>query len=562
MATTTQQAPAPADREARVTRDPRLSALYEISKILSDTQDLSANFREALTVLGAYVGFSRCSVVLVDRNATPYVVASTDRSLEAGRNGADDYPNAVAADVQRSNMPVLLTGITEDPRLAGYCAHLGQQAADKRAFLAVPLRLGAHAVGALSVDRPVNAPATYDADLRFMRLVANLIAQCLRVHGLPLPDGHAPAASTRHDAGPAAAPARPAGGRAETGRAGLRHPGVPDMVCESPAIRAVMDQVRHVSRTRAPVMLRGESGTGKELVAQWIHRFSPRRQKAFVSVNCATLPENLLESELFGHEKGAFTGANAERKGRFEAAHGGTLFLDEIGDISAAFQAKLLRVLQEGEFERLGSSRTRKVDVRVIAATNRNLEQAVVDGDFRADLYYRINVITILVPPLRERPDDVGPLAHHFVERFNHENGDDVGLSAEAVANLQRCPFPGNVRELENCITRVAALAQGPTITSDDFPCGTAGCLASALWSSGSTSEAAPTEGHTAPAGADERSLAPVAAKQTGLIPREQLIEAMEKAGWVQAKAARLLGVTPRQVRYALYKHGIEVKRI
>ena len=209
---------------------------------------------------------------------------------------------------------------------------------------------------------------------------------------------------------------------------------------------------------------------------------SPRKKGPFVKLNCAALPESVLESELFGHEKGAFTGAIGQRKGRFELADRGTLFLDEIGEISPAFQAKLLRVLQEGEFERVGGMRTLKVDVRLVAATNKNLEDAVARGEFRADLYYRINVVTISVPALRARPEDIFLLAREFLRRFNEEHATQLAWTTSAKNVLEGCYFPGNVRELENCVRRTATLAKGLKIVADDFACRHDECLSSTLW--------------------------------------------------------------------------------
>ncbi len=230
------------------------------------------------------------------------------------------------------------------------------------------------------------------------------------------------------------------------------------------------------------MLLRGESGTGKELFARAVHDLSARKAKPFIKLNCAALPESVLESELFGHEKGAFTGAVGQRAGRFELAHGGTLLLDEIGEISPSFQAKLLRVLQEGEFERVGGTRTLKVDFRLICATNKNLEEAVAKGEFRADLYYRINVIPVFLPALRERPGDIALLARAFLDRFNAENGRRLKLSAGAMAMLERCYFPGNVRELENCVRRTATLAHGEVIVREDLSCAAGDCLSALLW--------------------------------------------------------------------------------
>jgi Nif-specific regulatory protein len=341
------------------------------------------------------------------------------------------------------------------------------------------------------------------------------------------------------------------------------------------------------------VLLRGESGTGKELFARAVHDLSLRRAKPFVKLNCAALPESVLESELFGHERGAFTGAVAQRAGRFELANGGTLLLDEIGEISTAFQAKLLRVLQEGEFERVGGTRTLKVDVRLIFATNKNLEEAVARGEFRADLYYRISVVPVFLPPLRERPGDVALLAQNFLEQFNSENKRSQIFSMSAIETLQRCYFPGNVRELENCVRRTATLAHEEMIIDKDFACASGKCLSALLWTgSGSGAYFGPAgpegqrqsaAGHSAETAASEsvysspfgsspesqRELKDGEDLKDGvgyppvrrMIEKEKLIEGMEKAGWVQAKAARLLGLSLRQVNYALKKYNIEVKR-
>jgi Nif-specific regulatory protein len=287
-----------------------------------------------------------------------------------------------------------------------------------------------------------------------------------------------------------------------------------------------------------------------------------------VKVNCAALSESLLESELFGHEKGAFTGAISDRKGRFEQAHGGTLFLDEIGDISPTFQAKLLRVLQEREFERVGGNRTLRVDVRLITATNRNLEEMVGKGEFRADLYFRINVVSIVLPPLRERRDDIPLLAEHFLAQFNRETGRKVSITPEAMRILASCYWPGNVRELENCVERMATMVRGSVVSEQDIPCQRDQCLSSTLWKyqaarlvvpivSAPVKEAALAAPNPQPA----EDLLPDAAIG-GSNPRERLIQAMERCGWVQAKAARLLNLTPRQLGYALKKYNIEVKRL
>lgn len=244
-----------------------------------------------------------------------------------------------------------------------------------------------------------------------------------------------------------------------------------DVVGRSAALRAVLDEARQVADSLASVLVTGESGTGKGLLARWIHRASPRRDKRLVTVNCGALPDGLLESELFGHEAGAFTGAAGKREGRFELARGGTLFLDEVTEMPLQVQVKLLRVLQEGEFERVGGTRTLHTDVRVIAATNRDPKQAIADGYLREDLYYRLNVIALHMPALRERPDDVPLLARHFANQHARRNRREIrGLTPDAVDALSQWPWPGNVRELENAIERAVVLSRDDVIGLDDLP--------------------------------------------------------------------------------------------
>lgn len=307
------------------------------------------------------------------------------------------------------------------------------------------------------------------------------------------------------------------------------------------------------------ILLRGESGTGKEVIARAIHYLSARKNAPFIKVNCAALTENLLESELFGHEKGAFTGALQQRKGRFEQAHGGTLFLDEIGEISPAFQVKLLRVLQEREFERVGGNTTIKVDVRLICATNRNLEVAVSQGEFRSDLYFRINVISIFLPPLRERREDIPLLIENILSRFNHENNTKIKMTPDALHVLTNCQWPGNVRELENCVARFSTLSHSDVIQRSDIPCQMNNCLSSSLSKYQHQHIIIPINS-TVDLQKQASAIDDNAYNQPAT-ERERLMNAMEKSGWVQAKAARLLNLTPRQIGYALKKHHLEIKK-
>jgi transcriptional regulator with GAF, ATPase, and Fis domain len=285
--------------------------------------------------------------------------------------------------------------------------------------------------------------------------------------------------------------------------------------------------------------LRGESGTGKELIARAIHYNSPRAGYPLIKVNCSALPETLLESELFGHERGAFTGATSRRIGRFEAADKGTLFLDEIGDISPAVQVKLLRVLQEKEFERVGGNETIRIDVRLIAATNRDLEKAMKDGSFREDLYYRLNVVAVTIPPLRERKEDIPALMEHFLRKYSKENSKNfAGVTAEARDLLMRYHYPGNVRELENIIERAVVLAKGETITTADIPL------------------------HLQSVESEEKICV---AKRDGsltdtldTLERGIIMDALKSAGGVQTRAAEKLGISERVLRYKLKKFKIK----
>ena len=289
-----------------------------------------------------------------------------------------------------------------------------------------------------------------------------------------------------------------------------------------------------VANSRANVLLRGESGTGKELIAKALHYESDRSNMPFVALNCAALPETLLEAELFGYEKGAFTGAIGAKPGRFELANKGTIFLDEIGDINLSIQAKLLRVLQEHTFERLGGTKTIHVDVRVVAATNRNLEEMVKAGKFREDLYWRLNVVPIFIPALRDRREDIPPLIEHFLKRFNKEYEKNITINPDALRYLIEYAWPGNVRELENTIERLVVLNESGIIKADELPAYIKDKISIKNYTS-------------------EGSL--IVEKER--LEKERIIEALKKCNFNQSKAARLLGITQRQIGYKIQKYGI-----
>ncbi len=308
-----------------------------------------------------------------------------------------------------------------------------------------------------------------------------------------------------------------------------------NIIGSSPAMQEVFDVIEQVARTKASVLITGESGTGKELVAQAIHQNSPRAKAPFVKLHCAALAETLLESELFGHEKGAFTGAVGRREGRFKQADGGTLFLDEIGEISPAIQVKLLRFLQERTFERVGGNETVKVDVRIIAATNRDLNAEVAAGKFREDLFYRLNVVNIEMPPLRARPSDLLPLATYFLHRFAKENGKRIdGFADDAVERIGAYRWPGNVRELENIIERAVVLCDGSKLTSKHLPAGVGASSRSSVRIPGSTMEE---------------------------IERHAILATLEACGGRTTQAAQMLDISVRKIQYKLHEYGVILQR-
>jgi Response regulator containing CheY-like receiver, AAA-type ATPase, and DNA-binding domains len=308
------------------------------------------------------------------------------------------------------------------------------------------------------------------------------------------------------------------------------------IIYKSQRMAELINLAGRVAASKASVLIQGESGTGKELLARLIHQLSPRAHKSIVVVNCGTLHENLLESELFGHEKGSFTGASSRRIGRFEEADGGTLFLDEIGELTPAIQVKLLRFLQEREFQRLGSNVNLQVDVRIISATNRDLEEQVKEGTFREDLFYRLKVVTMSLPPLRERKEDLSLLINHFIDKFASENGKNIqGLTAQARDVLLKYDYPGNVRELVNIIERAVVIARNQYITTEDLP------FKSIL-----------------PVDDSEKKASGALRDSVDDLEKKLIIEAMEKTQDNQTKAAEILGISERMLRYKIKKYGLK----
>jgi len=528
-----------------------LTAIYEISKILSSSLDLNKTARGVLGVLSAHLKMKRGMVSLVQKSGELHVVEATGMSAEAAQRGRFRKGEGITGKVLETGVPIVVPDVSSEPLFLNRTRARSMAEGRGVAFIAVPIKVGRDTVGVLSIDRELDGePASFETDVRFLAMVANLIGQTTRLH--------------EHVAAE----------REELMRYQHRLQkelhgkySLDNVIGCSKRMQEVFAEVHQAAPGRATVLLRGESGTGKEVIARSIHYLSPRKAAPFIKVNCAALSETLLESELFGHEKGSFTGATQERKGRFEMAQGGTLFLDELGEISPAFQTKLLRVLQEREFERVGGNKSIKVDVRLIAATNRNMEEDVAKGTFRADLYYRVNVVSIFLPPLRERREDIPLLVDYFLDKFSQENERKLSISPEAMEVMLKCNWPGNVRELENCVERTATMARSNVIQDVDLPCQKNKCFSQVLQHYGqvqlgmpvmpSTPVASPVEAYASEGGDAETGTDPALMSE-----RERLVWAMEQCGWVQAKAARLLNMTPRQIGYALQKYNIEVKRL
>jgi Nif-specific regulatory protein len=588
-----------------------LITVYEICRILGSSLDLQRSFRAALNVLTAHVGLERAMIVLADKEEEQLRVhTAVGMDREQFERGSWDNGEGVIGRVYQSGMPVTVPDVSQSAEFIDRTGAFSAQDGLMMSFIVVPIKTEHAVLGVLAAQRSVEGNARLSDDQRVLTMVAALMAQSLVLsRAVSAEHQRMLLESTRLQK---ALKPEPTGA-----------PTLDNVVGVSRAMQQVFAEVHQAAPSRATVLLRGESGTGKEAIARAIHFLSPRKDQPFIKVNCAALTESLLESELFGHERGAFTGAVGDRKGRFEQAHGGSLFLDEVGDISPSFQAKLLRVLQEREFERVGGNRSIKVDVRLIFATNRDLEKMVARGEYRADLYYRINVVSIFLPPLRERRDDIPPLVNHFIARFNKDNRRKLRVAPDAMEVLTHCYWPGNVREIENCIERTATMVQGDVIRGVAFPCRQNRCLTQTLHHADKADAVSPISMPTPlhlplraparepgrevarePATAAARSScsdcasAPASGPPSGFVPdtgwggvdspdevvrigptehiastprqfgneppegeRERLIWAMEQCAWVQAKAARLLRVTPRQLGYALQKHNIEVHK-
>jgi Nif-specific regulatory protein len=493
-----------------------LTALYEVARLVASSLDLEATITAILGALAEHLDMERGTLTLLDpANGQLAVRASHGLTRGEMKRGLYKVGEGITGRVYASGAPFVVPDITKEPLFLDRTGARRDVAKENVSFIGVPVEVHGKTIGVLTVDKLFAREVDFEEDIRLLKTVASIVGQAVKLHEMI-------------EAGKAALVQENRLLREEVGK----RVSLPSIVGGTKRMQEVFRAAELVANSRSTVLLRGESGTGKELVAKAVHHLSPRSAGPYVRFNCAAVPEGLLESELFGHEKGAFTGASGAKKGRFELADGGTIFLDEIGDLPLALQPKILRVLQEQEFERLGSERSVKVDVRVVAATSRDLERLLAQELFREDLYYRLNVVPIFIPPLRERREDIPALVDHFARRAGEERGRAVCFTPAAVAALAAHAWPGNVRELENTVERTVVLCDKQIIDAADLMLLTAG-----VPSAGTGGDGLPRTVHD--------------------VELRMLREALEATGWRQAAAARRLGITPRQIGYRIRRHGL-----
>ena len=509
--------PGPDSTAARDAR--RLSTLLEVSQALSGTLNLKAAMQRVLQTLIRHHSVVRGMVTLLREGELQ--VEAVEGFEDRARSIRIKVGEGITGKVVESGKPIVVPRVSKEPTFLNLAPRRLDHQKQELTFICVPIMLNRQAVGALAVDLKFKAERDYDSSVKFFGIASSMIGQALNVQRMVEEERRRLTDENTHL------------------RQELRERyDFSNIIGTSGPTRQMYEQVAQVAQTNTTVLIRGESGTGKELIAHAIHYNSLRAKKPFVKVSCAALPDTLIESELFGYEKGAFTGANTRKKGRFEMAEGGTLFLDEIGDINLSTQVKLLRVLQEREFERLGGTETVKVNVRMIAATNKDMEKAILEGTFREDLYYRLNVFTIFVPPLRERKADLLLLADHFLEKFSREHGKVIKrISTPAIDMLTAYHWPGNVRELENALERAVLVCDSAVIHGHHLP---------------PTLQTADSSG----------TITRVSLKDAvAAYERDLILDALKTTRGNRAKAARLLDTTERILNYKVRGYGIDVRR-
>jgi Nif-specific regulatory protein len=499
-----------------------VTLLYEISKALNEGISLKNSLYKVLDILSSSMDMARGTVTILNplRDEISIEVAHGMSKVAMDR-GTYQLGEGITGRVIKTGETFLVSKISQEPMFLDRTATRKEVKGQEISFICVPIKKGSQVIGSLSVDRPYDESYSMKEGEKFLSIIATMIAQ----HVINLERTQLEKEKLREEN--------------QRLRKELSDKySVSNIIGNSNKMREVFQMISQVCKSNATVLIRGESGTGKELVANAIHYNSLRVKQPFVKVNCSAIPSNLVESELFGHEKGSFTGAIRQKPGKFEIANKGTIFLDEVGSVDMDVQAKLLRVLQEKEFERVGGYHTIKVNIRVIAATNKNLEEAVEEETFRSDLYYRLNVFPIYMPPLKERKTDILLLSDHFLEKYVNENKKDIRrLSTPAIDMLMQYHWPGNVRELENCIERAVLLCEEHVVHSYHLP----------------PSLQTGRESNTVPTQSLEES--------TANLEREMIIDALKNTHGNMSRAAQMLHITERKFAYKAKKYAVGYRR-
>lgn len=504
----------------KIAPNKHLSTLLEVGAALSTALSARVAFQRVLETLESHHDVMRGTVTVLDRTTGEIRVEAAIGLNDAGRSARYRLGEGITGRVVETGKPIVVPQVSREPM---FLNRAGRRDLHKNevTFVCVPFLVSNRPVGALGVDLRFEPERDYDSDLKCLCVVAAMMGQAVKADHLVDDERRRLMDENTH----------------LLGELKERYD-FSNIIGKTGPMRQVYEQIVQVAHTNTTVLIRGESGTGKELIAHALHYNSPRAKKPFIKVSCAALPDSLIESELFGFEKGAFTGAYSRKKGRFELAEGGTLFLDEIGDVNPTTQVKLLRVLQEKEFERVGGTETLRANVRLITATNKDLERAIAAGQFREDLYYRLNVFTIFVPPLRERKADLLLLSDHFLQKYAKEHQKDIRrISTPAIDMLTSYHWPGNVRELENVIERAVLVCDGGVVHGHHLP---------------PTLQTAQASGTVTRLSLDDAVAA---------FEKDLMLDALKTSRGNRAKAARLLNTTERIFNYKVRKYGIDPTR-
>ena len=490
-----------------------VTLINEIGKLFSKGLSFNESILELLKILYSFWDVRHSFVALLDKEKKLLSISqSFGLTPEEIKKGIFKVGEGIIGRVYKYGIPVVLSDLKEKTYLNR--TGLRDRLEEKETFVAVPIRIGGEIIGVLAIFKKFLDRDSVEKGVDLLQILATMIGMFYKLHeriDLERRDWEEEK-------------------RALTQVLEEKY-SIEGIVGCSDAIKKLVALIKKVAPTDITVLITGESGTGKSLIAKAIHFLSPRKEKAFITINCSAIPETLLEAELFGYEKGAFSGAYTSKKGKFELSNGGTLFLDEIGDMPLSLQAKLLRVIQEQSFERLGGTETVKVDVRIIAATHRDLEEMIREGLFREDLYYRLNVVPIFLPPLRERPEDIPVLIDYFLEKFNKEYGKAIKFSSGAVKMLLNHDWPGNVRELENLIERIVLLSDKDEVSEEEV----------SLYLREQKIQ-------------EKKGLV----KEISELEKERILEALKICNFNQTRAAKLLGLTRRQLGYRIKKYGLK----